>query len=103
MINPTGVLLHTNLGRSPITINRPPRYSNLEFDLQSGTRGTHDDPAGPRLIAMIAGAESGLIVNNGAAELRPGGLVLEALHAVALAYLRRDAASIPFWWMRLHR
>jgi L-seryl-tRNA(Ser) seleniumtransferase len=74
VINATGVLLHTNLGRAP---RRPPeprpdeavvRYSNLELDLETGRRGSrHRHAAG--LLARASGAEAALVVNNGAAAL----------------------------------
>lgn len=70
VINATGVILHTNLGRAPL--NRPPREetgfraSNLEFDLGDGKRGSRDKRVGT-LIARYIGAESAIVVNNGAA------------------------------------
>jgi L-seryl-tRNA(Ser) seleniumtransferase len=84
VVNGTGVLLHTNLGRAPRPAGAsdepgrspvPVRYSNLEFDLTSGARGSRQDHAGP-LLATLVGAESGLVVNNGAAAVL---LVLTAL------------------------
>ncbi len=69
VINATGVLLHTNLGRAPLapsSATGPLRYSNLEFDLATGRRGSrHSHAAG--LLARAAGAEAALVVNNGAA------------------------------------
>ena len=75
VINATGVLLHTNLGRSPIGVNRSPRYTNLEFDLTTGRRGSRGAHTA-RLMSMVTGAEAALIVNNGASALL---LVLTAL------------------------
>jgi len=71
VINATGVLLHTNLGRAPIpapagTAAPPVRYSNLEFDLATGRRGSRHRHAAS-LLARAAGAEAALVVNNGAA------------------------------------
>jgi L-seryl-tRNA(Ser) seleniumtransferase len=75
VLNGTGVLLHTNLGRVPF----PPEaldairdacsgYSNLEFDLQSGERGSrYDRLAG--LLHAVTGAEAALVVNNCAAAM----------------------------------
>src|ERR671939_664423 len=40
VVNATGVLLHTNLGRAPLGASRPPAYTNLELDLASGRRGS---------------------------------------------------------------
>ena len=71
VINATGVLLHTNLGRAP----RPAgagaapasvRYANVEFDLATGRRGSRHRHAAT-LLARAAGAEAALVVNNGAA------------------------------------
>lgn len=73
VINATGVVIHTNLGRSLLNEdilenvkNTSLYYSNLEFDLDSGTRGsryTHIED----LITRITGAESAMVVNNNAA------------------------------------
>jgi L-seryl-tRNA(Ser) seleniumtransferase len=76
VINATGVLLHTNLGRSPIDVTRPAGYTNLELDLASGRRGSRSAHAA-RLMAKACGAEVALVVNNGAAA------VLLALTALA--------------------
>ena len=44
VINATGVVLHTNLGRAPLGVIAPlPGYSNLEYDLAAGRRGNRDD------------------------------------------------------------
>lgn len=79
VINATGVLLHTNLGRSPVAVARaggPARYANVEMDLGTGRRGSRSDHAA-RLLALAAGAEAALVVNNGASA------VLLALSALA--------------------
>ncbi len=75
VINATGVLLHTNLGRAPlsrIAIERirevTAGYSNLEFDLEQGTRGKRDVFA-DRWLREIVGCERALVVNNNAAAL----------------------------------
>src|SRR5579875_3862992 len=72
-INATGVILHTNLGRAPLSPAAIARiaataggYSNLEYDLESGQRGKRDVHTA-RLLAEIAGAESAIVVNNNAA------------------------------------
>jgi L-seryl-tRNA(Ser) seleniumtransferase len=78
VINATGVILHTNLGRAPLPampVVEARRYSNLEFDLVSGKRASRSDHAA-RLIARAVGAEAALVVNNGASALL---LVLAAL------------------------
>jgi L-seryl-tRNA(Ser) seleniumtransferase len=76
VINATGVLLHTNLGRAPLAVEHAAGYSNLEFDLEKGTRGSRSAHAAT-LLARAAGAEAALVVNNGAAA------VLLALSALA--------------------
>ena len=83
VINATGVLLHTNLGRAPLgattgePVGTPFRYSNLEFDTQRGARGDrHAHAAG--LLARLCGAEAALVVNNCAAAVT---LALGALAA----------------------
>jgi L-seryl-tRNA(Ser) seleniumtransferase len=82
VINATGVLIHTNLGRSPLgerqldAVRRAAGgYSNLEYDLAAGRRGSRYAHA-RRLISSLTGAESALVVNNNAAALM---LVLSAL------------------------
>jgi L-seryl-tRNA(Ser) seleniumtransferase len=76
VVNATGVLLHTNLGRAPLGVTRPAAYANLELDLATGRRGSRRDHAGA-LLARACGAEAALVVNNGAAA------VLLALAALA--------------------
>ena len=66
VINATGVLLHTNLGRAPWAVETAAEAINLEFDLQTGRRG-HRDAAVADKFAVLAGAEAATIVNNGAA------------------------------------
>ncbi|MGH9226836.1 MAG: L-seryl-tRNA(Sec) selenium transferase [Acidimicrobiales bacterium] len=80
VVNATGVLLHTNLGRAPLGLAGPAqagslRYSNLEFDLVEGKRGSRSGHAAS-LLARACGAEAALVVNNGAAAVM---LVLAAL------------------------
>jgi L-seryl-tRNA(Ser) seleniumtransferase len=77
VINATGVLLHTNLGRAPLEHHQGAGYSNLELDLATGRRGSRGGHAGA-LLARAAGAEAALVVNNGAAAVL---LVLAALAA----------------------
>ncbi len=73
VINATGILLHTNLGRARLADSATDRvaetargYSTLEYDLKTGQRGSrHDHVSG--LIARITGAEAAMVVNNNAA------------------------------------
>jgi L-seryl-tRNA(Ser) seleniumtransferase len=76
VINGTGVLLHTNLGRAPLAVDHPASYVNLELSLATGRRSSRQDHAGG-LLARACGAEAALVVNNGA------GAVLLALAALA--------------------
>ena len=73
IINGTGVVLHTNLGRAPLCqealdriMNVSVGYSNLEFNLQTGERGSRHSIV-EQLICELTGAESAMVVNNNAA------------------------------------
>jgi L-seryl-tRNA(Ser) seleniumtransferase len=85
LVNATGVILHTNLGRAPlaaatfadVAVNAR-GYSNLEYDIPSGARGSRNAHAAA-LLAELCGAEAGLVVNNNAAAV-----------LLALAALARD-------------
>ncbi len=82
VVNATGVLIHTNLGRTPLSneaqeavVRLAKGYSTLEYDLEAGQRGSrHAHPA--RLLCELTGAEDALVVNNNAAAIF---LVLTAL------------------------
>ncbi len=68
VINATGVVLHTNLGRAPLATLAPyPGYSNLEYDLAAGRRGKRDVHVAS-LIERLTGAP-GIVVNNNAAAI----------------------------------
>ena len=82
VINATGVVLHTNLGRAPLSAEAVEHirrtagaYANLEYDLAAGARGRRDAHT-ERLLARVAGAEAAIVVNNNAAAVF---LVLSAL------------------------
>jgi L-seryl-tRNA(Ser) seleniumtransferase len=82
VINATGVVLHTNLGRAPLShaalaqINlTAATYANLEYDISRGERGKRDVHTA-RLLAELVGAEAAIVVNNNAAAVF---LVLNAL------------------------
>jgi L-seryl-tRNA(Ser) seleniumtransferase len=73
VINATGVILHTNLGRAPLAATAlaqiaetATRYSNLEYDIEKGVRGKRDVHT-ERLLAELSGAEAAIVVNNNAA------------------------------------
>jgi len=83
VLNATGVIVHTNLGRAPLAEEAIDRardvvlgYSNLEYDVEVGARGSRQDHLAP-ILRRLTGAEAALVVNNNAAA------VLLALAALA--------------------
>jgi len=73
VVNATGVILHTNLGRAPLCNDALERlreiaggYSNLEYDLAKGERGLRYDHV-QKILCELSGAEDALVVNNNAA------------------------------------
>jgi len=83
VLNATGVIVHTNLGRAPLADAALRRveevgrgYSNLEYDLEAGARGSRQDHLAS-LLRRLTGADAALVVNNNAAA------VLLALAALA--------------------
>src|SRR5204863_281513 len=118
-INATGVVIHTNLGRAPLAREALERvnavaggYSNLEYDLGEGGRGSRQDHAAP-ILRRLTGAEAALVVNNNAAAvllalaalaeglrrhplqraLRADKLTLAALEATLALYLDPELAA----------
>ena len=92
VINATGVVLHTNLGRAPLPAaaleamaEAGGGYCNLEFDMAAGGRGSRGSAIEP-LLCAITGAEAGLAVNN-AAVLIPRRVV--DMTAVGMYFLQR--------------
>ena len=75
VINATGVLLHTNLGRAPLEMSHPPTAINIELDLRTGERGSRQQAVGT-LLAMLCGSEAAMVVNNNASAVL---LVLAAI------------------------
>ena len=75
VINATGVVIHTNLGRAPVSdataramSEAASGYSNLEYDLDAGKRGSRTEHL-ESLLQSLTGAEAGIAVNNNAAAL----------------------------------
>jgi L-seryl-tRNA(Ser) seleniumtransferase len=66
VVNATGVLLHTNLGRAPLAHHQDAAALTVEFDLSTGQRGSRQAAVG-QLFARLCGAESAMVVNNNAA------------------------------------
>jgi len=73
VVNATGVILHTNLGRAPLSVSAlnnlievSTGYANLEFDLEKGERGERYSHLEP-LLCRLTGSEAALVVNNNAA------------------------------------
>ncbi len=92
VINATGVVLHTNLGRAPLSHAAVAQiaataagYSNLEYDVARGERGKRDVHTS-RLLAELVGAESAIVVNNNAAAVF---LVLNTLAKAAEVIVSR--------------
>jgi L-seryl-tRNA(Ser) seleniumtransferase len=75
VVNATGVLLHTNLGRAPVAHHQSARPVNVELDLTTGERGSRQHAVG-QLFAALCQTEAAMIVNNNAAAVL---LVLAAL------------------------
>ncbi|MCA1563877.1 MAG: L-seryl-tRNA(Sec) selenium transferase [Acidobacteria bacterium] len=92
VINATGVIVHTNLGRAPLAAAAAVRvaeiaagYANLEYDLERGARGARDVHA-EQLLCALTGAEAAVVVNNNAAATL---LMLTALAATREVVISR--------------
>ncbi len=84
VINATGVILHTNLGRAPLSRasleaaqSAAQGYSDLEIDLETGRRGSRQAHVS-RLVCQVTGAEAALVVNNNASAVMLGLAALAA-------------------------
>ena len=98
VINATGVVIHTNLGRAPLSraamqaaADAAVGYSDLEFDLDTGRRGSRQ-AAAQRLLTDLTGAEAALVVNNNASALLLGLSALAAGREVVVS--RAEAVEI---------
>ena len=91
VVNATGVLLHTNLGRAPLAVAQAAQPLNVEFDLATGDRGSRQRAVG-QLFAHLCGGEAAMVVNNNAAAVM---LVLAALaHGRGVAVSRGESVEI---------
>ena len=107
VINATGVVIHTNLGRAPLSRaamqaaeEAAAGYSNLEFDLESGRRGSRQARL-ESLIRQVTGAEAALAVNNNASAVLLGLLALAAGREVIVS--RAEAVEIGGGFRRSRR
>ena len=101
VINATGVIVHTNLGRAPLSqaalssiedISRG--YSNLEYDIDAGARGSRSIHAAG-LLKSITGAEDAMVVNNNAAAVL---LMLSGLCRGSGSHYQPWSARGNRWW-----
>jgi L-seryl-tRNA(Ser) seleniumtransferase len=91
VLNATGVIVHTNLGRAPLaeraleaTLRAGRHYSDLEYELGSGKRGSRQDHV-EGLLCELTGAEAALVVNNGAAAVLLAAATLAAGRQVVVS------------------
>ncbi|MGW3469647.1 L-seryl-tRNA(Sec) selenium transferase [Saccharopolyspora sp. NPDC000995] len=91
VLNATGVLLHTNLGRAPLSeaaihaLQQAAGTTNVELDLHTGRRGPRGAAAVAALLAAVPRAEAAHVVNNGAAALALAATALAQGHEIVLA------------------
>ena len=98
VINATGVILHTNLGRAPLSpqamgaiVSAAQGYTNLEFDLQQGSRGSRQASV-DSLLCQLTGAQAAFVVNNNASAVM---LALAAVaHGKEVVVSRAEAVEI---------
>ena len=98
VVNATGVVLHTNLGRSPLSADAVEAvraaaagYGDLELDLSSGRRGSRQSRVS-RILSDLTGAEAGLVVNNNASAVMLGLAVVASGRQVIVS--RGEAVEI---------
>ena len=98
VINATGVVLHTNLGRAPLSedavaaaVSAAATYTDLEFDLSAGRRGSRQG-AVTGLVRQVTGAEAALVVNNNASAMLLGLMAFAAGKQVIVS--RGEAVEI---------
>ena len=100
VINATGVVLHTNLGRAPLAAaaaqaaaGAAAGYTNLEFDLETGRRGGRTQGVEP-LLCELTGAEAALAVNNAAAAVLLALSALAGVHGGEVVVSRGELVEI---------
>ena len=100
VINATGIVLHTNLGRAPLAVEAAQAavqaatgYSNLEFDLETGRRGHRTQGVEP-LLCGLTGAEAALAVNNAAAAVLLSLSALAGVHGGEVIVSRGELVEI---------
>jgi L-seryl-tRNA(Ser) seleniumtransferase len=91
VINCTGVILHTNLGRAPLSVEALEAvaetgrgYANLEYDISSGERGSRHEHT-EELLKILTGAEASMAVNNNAAAILLALASINSSHGVAVS------------------
>jgi L-seryl-tRNA(Ser) seleniumtransferase len=100
VINATGVILHTNLGRAPLAEaalahirETTSRFSNLEFDLESGARGKRDTHV-DRLFRALLGDSATARVATAASAVPPGRSLAEPSNSVSTIVVNNNAAAV---------